>query len=162
MSYGDGWEGEPMKKILNPRVLAGVLMTMLIFTFTPASALTSDTYETQTASRTNVKRVERDKVRLRYQSCVDKYAERQARWLASHGYLKHQNLRTVLDNCNLTGVAENIAYGFSSGYRVVTAFMNSPGHRRNLLNSKMRYIGVGAVQDENGTWWVSQVFGTRK
>lgn len=137
-------------------------MTMLILTFTPASALTSTTYESDVVARTNVKRVERDKVALRNQSCVDKYAERQAKWLASHQVLKHQNMKTILDACNLTGVAENIAFGFSTGNRVVTAFMKSPGHRANLLSSKMRYIGVGAVKDDDGIWWVSQVFGTRK
>ena len=39
--------------------------------------------------------------------------------------------------------------------------MKSPGHKANLLNSKMRLIGVGAVQDKNGVWWVSQVFGKK-
>lgn len=150
-----------MKKILNPRVLAGALSTMLILTFAPASAVTSTTYEKDVVSRTNVKRVERDKVALKNQSCVDKYAERQATWLASHQVLKHQSMQKILDDCDLSGVAENIAFGFSSGKRVVSAFMKSPGHRANLLNSKMRYVGVGAVQDEDGIWWVSQVFGRK-
>lgn len=150
-----------MKKILNPRVLAGSLMVMMILTFTPASAVTAATYEYDTIRWTNIKRDVHDKVALRGQSCVDRYAERQAAWLASHRTLKHQNLRTVLDACNLTSVSENIAFGFSSGRNVVSAWMRSPGHRTNLLSSKMRWIGVGAVQDKYGVWWVAQVFGRR-
>ena len=148
-------------KIVNARVLAGTLMTVMIFTFTPASAVTSTTYEKDVIKVTNVKRVQRDKVAVKQQSCVDRYAERQAAWLASHRVLKHQNLRTILRACHLSGVSENIAYGYSSGSLVVSAWMKSPGHRTNLLSSKMRYIGVGAVRDKKGVWWVSQVFGRK-
>ena len=150
-----------MKKILNPRALAGGVMVLMILTFTPASALTSATYESETIRWTNIKREAHDKHPVKAQSCADRYAEKQAAWLASHRKLKHQNLGTILDACDFTSVSENIAYGFSTGRAVVTAWMNSPGHRANLLKGSMRWIGVGAVKDENGVWWVSQVFGTR-
>ena len=150
-----------MKKLLSPRVLAGSLMVMLILTFTPASALTSTTYESDVVRWTNIKRDSADRVEVRPQSCVDRYAEKQAAWLASHRVLKHQSMGTILDACNLSGVSENIAFGFSSGHNVVGAWMRSPGHRTNLLNSRMRLIGVGAAQDKYGVWWVSQVFGRK-
>jgi uncharacterized protein YkwD len=150
-----------MKKILNPRVLAGSLMVMLILTFTPASAVTSTTYEYDVIKWTNVKRVNYGKVPVKAQSCVDKYAERHAAWMASNRVLKHQSMRTILNGCDLSSVSENIAYGYSSGGRVVSAWMRSPGHKANLLSSNKRWIGVGAVQDKNGVWWVSQVFGRR-
>lgn len=149
-----------MKKILNPRAFAGALMVMLVLTFTPSSAaMTSTTYEADVIRWTNIKRADYDKTAVRAQWCVDKYAERQAAWMASQRTLKHQNLRTVLDACNLSSVSENIAYGYSSGWRVVGAWMKSSGHRANLLSSNKRLIGVGAVQDKNGVWWVAQVFG---
>ncbi|AXT85410.1 hypothetical protein C6I20_09565 [Aeromicrobium sp. A1-2] len=151
-----------MKKIAPVRVFAGILLTALVFTFTPASAVSSGTYENQIISSSNVQRTKQHLVELKKQSCVDKYAERQARWMASHRKLQHQSMRTVLKACKLTGVAENIAYGYSSGSKTVTAWMRSSGHRRNLLTSKMRYIGVGAYKDSRGVWWVSQVFGTKK
>jgi uncharacterized protein YkwD len=150
-----------MRRILNPRVLAGALMVLLILTFTPASAVTSTTYEYDVIRWTNIKRDAYDRVLVKAHSCVDLYAERQAAWLASHRTLKHQNLGTVLDKCDLSSVSENIAYGYASGRSVVIAWMNSSGHKANLLSSKMRYIGVGAVQDKNGVWWVSQVFGRK-
>jgi uncharacterized protein YkwD len=150
-----------MKKVLTLRALAGSLMVMLILTFTPASAMTSSTYEYDVIKWTNVKRVDHDKVAVKSQSCVDKFAERQADWLASHRTLKHQNLGTILDVCDLSSVSENIAYGYSTGGRAVSAWMRSPGHRANILSTNKRWIGVGAVQDKDGVWWVSQVFGRR-
>jgi uncharacterized protein YkwD len=150
-----------MRRLLNPRVLAGALMVMLILTFTPASALTSTTYEKDVITWTNKKRADNKLVAVTSQSCVDGYAEKQASWLASHRKLEHQNLKTILKACKLTAVSENIAYGYSSGKDVVAAWMRSPGHKANLLSPKMRLIGVGAVQDSKGVWWVSQVFGKK-
>jgi uncharacterized protein YkwD len=136
-------------------------MVMLILTFTPASALTSTTYEKDVITWTNAKRADNKLVAVTAQSCVDGYAEKQATWLAGHRKLEHQNLKTILKGCKLTSVSENIAYGYPSGKDVVGAWMRSPGHKANILSSKMRLIGVGAVQDKNGVWWVSQVFGKK-
>ncbi|WP_019873442.1 CAP domain-containing protein [Sporichthya polymorpha] len=38
---------------------------------------------------------------------------------------------------------ENIARGYDKPSSVMTAWMNSPGHRRNILNCQFRYIGIG-------------------
>ncbi|MHC4662170.1 MAG: CAP domain-containing protein [Planctomycetota bacterium] len=57
------------------------------------------------------------------------------------------------------GVAENIAMGYSSVSAVMTGWMNSPGHRANILNSGYTHIGVG-ICDSCGTHW-TQNFGTR-
>lgn len=51
---------------------------------------------------------------------------------------------------------QNIARGFSSARGVHRAWMDSPGHRRNILNCDLRYIGVGYEAD--GLYWV-QDFG---
>ena len=40
---------------------------------------------------------------------------------------------------------ENIAKGYSTAQAVVNAWMNSPGHRANILNSSYTQIGVGYV-----------------
>ncbi|WP_082582070.1 CAP domain-containing protein [Aeromicrobium sp. Root236] len=151
-----------MKKILNPRALAGALFAVLVLTAMPASAMTPYTYEYDVIRWTNIKRVDHDKTKVKAQSCVDRYAERQAAWMASHKELKHQRMQPIMDACGLSLVSENIAYGFGSGYRVVGAWMKSSGHRANLLNGKVRLIGVGAVQDDDGVWWVSQVFGRKQ
>ena len=46
---------------------------------------------------------------------------------------------------------ENVAYGQTSAQQVMTAWLNSPGHRANILNPRFTHIGVGAVAQANGT-----------
>ena len=51
--------------------------------------------------------------------------------------------------------AENIAKGQATPQAVVNAWMNSSGHRANILNSTYNKIGVGYVA--NGNYW-TQMF----
>ena len=54
-------------------------------------------------------------------------------------------------------VAENIAMGQPHSSDVVRAWMNSSGHRANILNSGHRQIGVAAFRTERGTiFWCQQ------
>ncbi|WP_405497526.1 CAP domain-containing protein [Streptomyces sp. NBC_00096] len=53
---------------------------------------------------------------------------------------------------------ENIAMGQTDADAVVDAWMNSPGHRANILNCGFTEIGVG-VNTNGGPWW-TQNFGT--
>ena len=46
--------------------------------------------------------------------------------------------------------AENIAAGQETPESVVTAWMNSDGHRKNILNKSMTKLGVGYYQSESG------------
>lgn len=52
---------------------------------------------------------------------------------------------------------ENIAYGQRSPEAVMTGWMNSEGHRANILSSKVEYIGIGVTQ-WNGVYYWSQFF----
>jgi len=56
------------------------------------------------------------------------------------------------------GVGENIAMGQTSAQQVMEAWMNSPGHRANILNGGYTHIGVGLC-DGCGKHW-TQCFGT--
>lgn len=50
---------------------------------------------------------------------------------------------------------ENIAYGQNSAGQVMEVWMNSPGHRANLLNPGYSRIGIGHVKDRRGVdHWV--------
>ena len=51
--------------------------------------------------------------------------------------------------------AENIAYGYKTPQAVVDGWMNSSGHRENILNPTFTKIGVGYVSD--GNYW-TQLF----
>jgi uncharacterized protein YkwD len=124
-----------------------------------AQASASQTYETSVYNNTNVQRAKHDRVALKGARCLDTFAERQARRMADQQRMYHQDLGPILKACNLSMVGENVAYGYSSGKAAVNAWMNSSGHRANILNSRYRLIAVGASQDEDGRWYVAQVFG---
>lgn len=145
------------------RVLALVAMLTLVG-IAPASAASSSTYEKQVITATNKYRASLHKVAVKDQACVDRWAEGQAKWMADHRTLEHRDgrLLKIIKACKLTGASENIAWNFSSGTKVVAAWKKSSGHAKNMRAGTMRYIGVGAVKDSKGQWWVSQVFGTRK
>jgi uncharacterized protein YkwD len=54
-------------------------------------------------------------------------------------------------------VAENIAMGQNSAYEAVRSWMNSSGHRANILNGGHRRIGVSAYTSSNGMiYWTQQ------
>ena len=52
---------------------------------------------------------------------------------------------------------ENIAYGQRTPQAVVNAWMNSSGHRANILNASYTQIGVGYVA--NGNYWTQMFIG---
>lgn len=49
---------------------------------------------------------------------------------------------------------ENIAYGYPTAEAVMDGWMNSSGHRANILQSSFTKIGVGVVQRDNTLYWV--------
>ncbi len=53
---------------------------------------------------------------------------------------------------------ENIASGQRTAQAVVTAWMNSEGHRKNILNPNFTEIGVGYATKSNGTPYWTQMF----
>ena len=60
---------------------------------------------------------------------------------------------------NYSAAGENIAKGQTSAQKVMNSWMNSSGHRANILSSKFTHIGVGYVAD--GKYW-TQMFISKK
>ncbi|MFF0295247.1 sigma-70 family RNA polymerase sigma factor [Kitasatospora sp. NPDC004614] len=58
-----------------------------------------------------------------------------------------------------SGWGENIARGQKDPAAVMASWMNSPGHRANILNCEFTELGVGVHQGAGGPWW-TQDFGT--
>ncbi|MEV0320626.1 CAP domain-containing protein [Streptomyces sp. NPDC050658] len=69
---------------------------------------------------------------------------------------------TPWDRAEKAGIAdlggENIARGQANAQSVMDAWMNSPGHRANILNCDYKTLGVGAHFAPGGPWW-TQDFG---
>ncbi|HEX6472559.1 MAG TPA: CAP domain-containing protein [Streptosporangiaceae bacterium] len=81
-----------------------------------------------------------------------------------HDYFSHtsRNGDTFADRIEAAGYphpgAENIARGFQTAAEVMDGWMNSAGHRANILNCGLRAIGVGVYFAPDGPWW-TQDFG---
>ena len=67
---------------------------------------------------------------------------------------------TALDECgaSYSGAGENIAMGQSSAEAVMTDWMNSQGHRENILNPNFKKIGVGVHKGSDGRLYWAQMF----
>lgn len=67
---------------------------------------------------------------------------------------------TALDEAgaNYRGAGENIAMGQSTAQQVMNDWMNSEGHRANILNESFTRIGVGLYVDGNGRCYWAQEF----
>lgn len=57
-----------------------------------------------------------------------------------------------------TRLGENVGVGWGVD-SLHTAFMNSPGHRANVLGAGYRWVGVGVVTMDSGKIWVTFNFG---
>ncbi|KXZ40264.1 spore coat assembly protein SafA/uncharacterized protein, YkwD family [Alkalithermobacter thermoalcaliphilus JW-YL-7 = DSM 7308] len=57
-----------------------------------------------------------------------------------------------------SAAGENIAYGQRTAQQVVNAWMNSEGHRRNILSTNFTQIGVGYAVNKSGVPYWTQMF----
>ncbi len=78
----------------------------------------------------------------------------------SHTRPNGSNFATALKEQNVSyrRAGENIAWGQRSPKEVVKAWMNSAGHRANIMNPNFTQIGVGYYQNARGVNYWSQLF----
>lgn len=79
--------------------------------------------------------------------------------MATRNYSSHTdpNGYTMYKELN---VGENIAYGFNKSYNAINWWLNSEGHRANILNPNYKYIGVGFAKNSTSeyTYYWTQHF----
>lgn len=78
----------------------------------------------------------------------------------SHTRPNGSSFATALREQGVTyrNAGENIAWGQRSPEEVMNAWMNSPGHRKNIMNPNFTTIGVGYYENANGTDYWCQLF----
>lgn len=57
-------------------------------------------------------------------------------------------------------ISENVAAGYRTPAAVMEGWMNSPGHRANILNCQAKAIGMGIAKSADGTTYWTQMFGS--
>jgi uncharacterized protein YkwD len=119
-------------------------------------------YEGQAVTVTNGHRTLNGLLPLRPDACLARFAKRHAERMAEQQRIFHQDLAPIMRRCGLSGVGENVAFGYEDGRVVVNqGWMLSAGHRENILNPDFRLVSVGAVQSRTGRWYTAQVLGRR-
>lgn len=81
--------------------------------------------------------------------------------LAPHGEMTHRGSdgSNSADRASRAGfrtclTAENLAWGFPRAEQIVSGWMGSAGHRRNILLDRVSHYGAGVADGPRGTIWV--------
>ncbi|MBS1303160.1 CAP domain-containing protein [Loktanella sp. SALINAS62] len=105
----------------------------------------------------NAARVQAGRAPLASNAALDRVAEAYAAELNARGTLTHRdtaggNATTRVQRAGIAtcGAGENLGAGFDTAAQALTAWLASPGHRRNLLNSGYANYGLGRA----GRTWV--------
>lgn len=119
-------------------------------------------YASQVAALVNAVRAQHSLAALTVDAKVQRAAQMRAAETAqsfSHTRPNGSSFSTALTEAGVTyrTAGENIAYGQSTPQAVVDAWMNSSGHRANILSSRYTTIGVGYTV-VNGTAYWAQLF----
>ena len=88
---------------------------------------------------------------VRAQECEQRFSHTRPNGTSFSTALKEQNV-------SYRSAGENIAWGQKSPQEVVTAWMNSSGHRANIMNKNFTTIGVGYYENARGTDYWCQLF----
>lgn len=113
----------------------------------------------------NQERAKRNLKPLRADDKLSVVARMKSKDMAEKNYFSHDSptYGSPFDMMKKHGIsfksaAENIAAGQTTAQQVVTGWMNSEGHRENILNPNFDTIGVGYVKGgSNGHYW-TQLF----
>ncbi|MFG2829635.1 CAP domain-containing protein [Streptomyces sp. NPDC048434] len=132
---------------------------------TPSKAPdTQSSAETQVLSLVNQERAQAGCSPVTADKELAGLAQRFSDDMARRGFFDHTDPDgdTPWDRAKAAGISdlggENIARGQASAQAVMDSWMNSPGHRANILNCEYKTLGVGAHFGSGGPWW-TQDFG---
>ncbi|KYZ76697.1 serine protease [Anaerosporomusa subterranea] len=128
------------------------------------SGTTLSAQEQQALTLLNNDRAKNGLPALKSNSQLTRVAESHAKDMIARGYFAHNTPegKTPFQRMQEAGITystagENLAIN-SSVAAAETAFMNSSGHRANILNSSYTDVGVGVVQNSSGQMYVVQEF----
>ncbi len=145
-------------------ILAGVAIYLVVRPTTtelqPWSAEGADpaAYAAELVAETNAVRVDEGLAALGVSQCATDEAAERATALDGDRPLEHAFLTPVLEACApATAAAENLVRAAATPHDVVGAWLDSAGHRANLLDPDVQEVGIGCLLDGD-EMLCSQVF----
>lgn len=136
------------------------------YSLTPAlqtqSAAPAPSFERRVLQLTNTFRRQNGLAPLSYNAKLAAAAETHSQNMALQDFFSHTGLdgsspfdRMKAAGYNFSSAAENIGVGYTTPEAVVQGWINSSGHRDNLLNPNLRELGVGHYYLANDTGQVN-------
>lgn len=132
-------------------------------TIPDANSLSS--YEQQVFELVNKERVARGLATFKYNNNLAYCARVKSQDMIDKKYFAHNSPTygspfQMMEKFGLrfSAAGENIAYGQKTAAEVMNAWMNSPGHKANILSQAYTTIGVGVAKAANGTLYWTQQF----
>lgn len=131
-------------------------------TGTTGSSQDSNSYADEVLKIVNQERAKAGLAALTTNTTLQNAANKRAQEIAtsfSHTRPDGRSTFTVLDEYNISyrAAGENIAYGQKTPSEVMNAWMNSAGHKANILGSQFGKVGIGVYKVGNVYYW-SQEF----
>ena len=130
----------------------------------PSGGASVSSYEQQVVALVNAERAKYGLAALTLDETLCGYARVKSQDMHDQGYFSHTSptYGSPFDMMRSFGVSyrsagENIAMGYSTPEAVVAAWMNSEGHRANILSANYTTLGVGYVED--GGYWTQWFIG---
>jgi uncharacterized protein YkwD len=155
---------------LIPVAVTGSVLAAGLFVVPPAGA-SVETVQDDVVRLTNAERQKAGCAPLTVVAELNQAAQSHSQDMATHNFVGHigSDGSTVTDRLERAGyvgwweVAENVAAGQPTAEAAVAWWMNSPGHRANILNCRLKDIGVGYATNPNSTYRVywTENFGSR-
>ena len=124
-----------------------------------ASSVNADSYAEQVVKLVNDERSKRGLQPVKALISMNKAANIRAKEIVNTwGHVRPDGRKgySAVNDAGLswTWVGENIAAGYTTPEDVMQGWMESQGHRENILNSRCKYIGVGYYNDAGCAHWV--------
>ncbi|MFJ7421202.1 CAP domain-containing protein [Streptomyces uncialis] len=130
----------------------------------PSAPSAQGSPETQVVTLVNQERAKVGCSPVSADAGLARLAEAFSQDMAARGFFDHTDPDgdSPWDRAEAAGIddlgGENIARGQADAAAVMDAWMDSPGHRANILNCEFTTLGVGAHFGSGGPWW-TQNFG---
>jgi len=83
---------------------------------------------------------------------LSRYAQKWAEHMASSETLQHSKMSSIMQ-LGFNRAGENIAYGQKNEDQVMKTWLNSYGHKRNIMNKSFTHIGCGFAYNKRTLYW---------
>ena len=162
---GETVDSSPTTSVLIPPPSSAVQTTTTSTTSTvPLPANVDQSWRLEVLTLTNQERSKQGLGPLAICPTLDNAAQMHAEAMNDQGFFEHENPFTGEDPSSRgeqagygPSVGENIAMGYQTPREVVRGWMNSPGHRENILSDYL-HLGVGILKGGSGKYGPGEWF----